>query len=206
LSERCAFGQITGWPGTGVALRNCTLRGANLAIDRYASAMPVSVRDTAFDGTAISVNDGYASDTNVTDYAYNAFLTTGPRTTPTNLHDVLVTNFNWQTGPLGSFYVPTNSPLIHAGSRNATNAGLYHFTMLTSNVKETNTVVDIGFHYVATDTNGRPLDYDGDGVPDYREDTNGNGSVDSGETDWKDATDQGLRVYITRPKEGPAVP
>ncbi len=206
LSERCAFGQITGWPGTGVAMRNCTLRGANFGIDRYASAMPVSVRDTAFDGTAISVNDGYASNPSVTDYANNAFLTTGERTTPTNLYDVLVTNFNWQTGSLGNRYLPTNSTLINAGSRNATNAGLFHFTVLTNNVKETNTIVDIGFHYVATDGIGTPLDYDGDGIPDYWEDGNGNGSVDSGETDWKNANDLGLRVYITRPRSNSTIP
>lgn len=30
-----------------------------------------------------------------------------------------------------------------------------------------------------------PTDYDGDGTPDYVEDRNGNGSVDSGETDWQ---------------------
>jgi hypothetical protein len=187
-------------------MRNCTLRGANFSIDRYAAAMPVSVRDTAFDGTGISVNDGYASNTNVTDYANNAFLTTGQRTTPTNLYDVLVTNFNWQTGSLGNRYLPTNSTLINAGSRNATNAGLFHFTVLTNNVKETNTIVDIGFHYVATDANGTPLDYDGDGIPDYWEDGNGNGSLDSGETDWKNANDLGLRVYITRPRSNSTIP
>ncbi len=77
------------------------------------------------------------------------------------------------------------SLLINAGSRNATNAGLYHYTVLTSQVKETNTTVDIGFHYVATDANGVPIDTDGDGVPDYLEDRNGNGTLDSGETDWQ---------------------
>jgi hypothetical protein len=45
--------------------------------------------------------------------------------------------------------------------------------------------VSVGYHYVATDASGAPLDYDGDGWPDYFEDQNGNGSVDSGETDWQ---------------------
>ncbi len=38
---------------------------------------------------------------------------------------------------------------------------------------------------MATDANGNPLDFDGDGIPDYLEDYNGNGVFDTGETDWK---------------------
>jgi hypothetical protein len=121
-------------------------------------------------------------------------------------NDVLLTNLTYQRGTLGKYYVATNLTVLNAGSRNATNAGLYHFTMTTNNVKETNSVVDMGFHYVATDANGTPLDYDGDGVPDYWEDWNGNGGVDSGETDWRDANDQGLRIYITRPKSNSVIP
>ena len=49
-------------------------------------------------------------------------------------------------------------------------------------------------------------DTDSDGTPDYQEDANGNGSVDSGETDWKNASDWGLRVFITRPKRGANIP
>jgi hypothetical protein len=45
-------------------------------------------------------------------------------------------------------------------------------------------VVDIGYHYVALNTNGVPLDSNGDGIPDYIEDANGDGVVDSGETPW----------------------
>ena len=51
-----------------------------------------------------------------------------------------------------------------------------------------------------------PLDYDGDGLPDYFEDRNGNGSVDSGETDWRSATDLGLKVWITEPKNNSNIP
>jgi hypothetical protein len=97
---------------------------------------------------------------------------------------------NWY-GVLGTFYYPTNggasslTNLFNAGSRNATNAGLYHFTTTTNQVKEAGSVVDIGWHYVAADANGNPLDYDGDGIPDYLEDRNGNGSADSGETGWQ---------------------
>ncbi len=113
------------------------------------------------------------------------YLGSGRLAPDTNATDRVLTGLVFQAGSLGRFYVPTNTALSNNGSRNATNAGLYHHTMLTNNVKETNTVVDLGFHYVATDANGTPLDYDGDGVPDYWEDTNGNGSAESTEINWK---------------------
>jgi hypothetical protein len=63
--------------------------------------------------------------------------------------------------------------------------GLYHFTTQTNQVKEANSIVDIGYHYVAVDAYGNPIDTDGDGIPDYLEDTNGNGVFDSGDLgDW----------------------
>jgi hypothetical protein len=49
-------------------------------------------------------------------------------------------------------------------------------------------------------------DTDGDGMPDYFEDRNGNGSVNTGETDWNSASDLGLKVRITKPKTGQVVP
>src|SRR2546427_2227695 len=38
------------------------------------------------------------------------------------------TSFYWQVGPLGNYYLLTNSALIDAGSRTAVAAGLYHYT------------------------------------------------------------------------------
>ena len=126
---------------------------------------------------------------------------------------IYLTSCNYQAGPLGSYYYPTNggtnslTSLIDAGSRNATNAGLYHFTVTTNQVKEATTQVDVGCHYVAVDaTTGLPLDYDGDGIPDYLEDRNGNGTPDSGETDWQSASDLGLGVWITEPKNNANLP
>jgi hypothetical protein len=95
--------------------------------------------------------------------------------------------------------------LANRGSRAADLAGLYHFTTSTNQLKETNSPVDIGFHYVAV-TNGVPVDADGDGIPDYLEDANGNGAVNSGETDWQNAADLGLRVRITRPRPNAVLP
>jgi len=72
--------------------------------------------------------------------------------------------------------------------------------------KETNSVVDIGYHYVAVNSAGQPIDTDGDGTADYAEDGNGNGVVDSGETDWQSAADAGLKVWITRPSRNSVIP
>ena len=115
-------------------------------------------------------------------------------------------------GPLGNYYYPTNGSstsltnLVDAGSRTAANAGLYHFTTRVDQTKEAGTTVDIGYHYVAVDGNGNALDYDGDGLPDYFEDRNGNGVTDTGETKWQDPNDLGLKVWITEPKSNSNIP
>jgi len=103
----------------------------------------------------------------------------------------------------GDFYQPSGSALIDGGNGSAALVGLYHFTTQTNQVKETNSTVDIGFHYVALDlSTGDPLDADGDGLPDYFEDWNGNGAFDAGETSWTNYTSiynvgsgPGLKVY-----------
>ena len=138
-------------------------------------------------------------------HSHNAYLNCDNQLDPPNVSDITLSSFTFTNGPLGNFYqVSTN--LINAGSQNATNAGLYHYTTQQSQVKETNTVVDIGLHYVAADGNGQPLDADSDGVPDFVEDANGNGVVNSGETDPQSATDVGLRIRITQPKASSNIP
>jgi hypothetical protein len=141
---------------------------------------------------------------------YNAYLNCNKQLTPTNAHNVVLTNFSYAVGPLGNFYQYSTN-LIDRGSTTANLTGLYHYTVLTNlvsglQIKETNSVVDIGYHYVAVNSSGVPIDTDGDGTPDYQEDANGNGSVDSGETDWQSATDLGLKVWITQPKNNSVIP
>ncbi len=151
-------------------------------LNTYTEQPGWTLKDNLFDQTAITQSGTVI-------HSNNAYVSGSNRLTPTNANDVVLTNTPiYLTSYLGKYYYPTNdgmlSLLIDAGSRNATNAGLYHYTVLTNQVKETNSIVDIGYHYVATDTNGVPIDTDGDSVPDYLEDRNGNGTVDSGETDW----------------------
>ena len=101
----------------------------------------------------------------------------------------LATPYAWQSGPLGEFYQPSsNNPLLNAGSRNA-NLGwgdfrLAHHTVRDDLQPEGNTRIDLGYHYIATDTNGNALDDNLDGIPNYVQDTNGNGVVDNGEVAW----------------------
>ncbi len=82
---------------------------------------------------------------------------------------------------LSNQFSPTNT-LIHSGSQLASAAGLYHYTVLTNaySIEGTNTV-SIGFHYVGVDANGWPLDTNGDGLPDYVKDSNGDGVHDAGD-------------------------
>ncbi len=163
------------------------------------------LKDNLFDQTALNSQSGSITHSN------NAYVNGGNRLTPTNVNDVVMSNTPiYLTNYLGRFYYPTNggllSMLINAGSRNATNAGLYHYTTTTNQVKEASSTVDIGFHYVATDTSGVPIDTDSDGVADYLEDRNGNGAVDTGETAWTNAADWGLSVIITKPRPSAILP
>src|SRR6266699_2842 len=65
------------------------------------------------------------------------------------------------------------------------------WTNQTNEVKETNSMVDIGLHYVALDTNNVPVDSDGGGVPDVLEDINGDGVVNGVESDWTSGSGHG---------------
>jgi len=202
--------------------QNCTFYNGVLAFARSSgqSASFWRVIDTAFDGTAFAWSDNFSGNTNYTQFDYNAYNTNNlswqtypypyPPTYGTletvGAHDLNVTNYNWEPSWFGTFYLPTNSPLINQGSTTADQVGLYHFTTQTNQVPETNSIVDISYHYVATDTNGVPLDSNGDGIPDYIEDANGNGLVDSGEIGWNIVGDLGLQVIITQPRNGSSLP
>lgn len=137
------------------------------------------VRDNVFDANWVGAPEGMLHSHN----AYVRMADPNYRLSPTNANDVVLGSFNYAKGFLGDYYqLSTN--LCDAGSGNATNAGLYHFTTTTNQWKETNGVVDIGLHYVALDANGLPADNDGDGIPDYLEDKNGDGAYNNAETRW----------------------
>ena len=100
----------------------------------------------------------------------------------------------YQVGPLGRYYLPNSTPLFGGGSRSPGDAGLYHYTTRTNQMKDGeelgNHKVNIGLHYVATSGPGspQPLDSDGDWIPDYVENRHGDGRRDwTDETDWQNA-------------------
>lgn len=160
----------------------------------------ISVFNNAFDSSQLSSRSLVGG---ILTNDYNAYLNCTGSTIPlTNSGPNNVINTNslaYQSGLLGEFYQPVNSPLVNAGSTTANQVGLYHFTTQTNQVKETNSIVDIGYHYVATDAYGNPLDADGDGLSDYFEDSNGNGNNDSSDlSNWNssDTDGDGVNDYI----------
>src|SRR6266567_2533356 len=173
LFDRTIVGFSTDHAPSSFFMRNCTVRGGQVIPTRFddGTNAPVVIRECAFDGAKVTTTgDGPG----VTYYNFNACQSTN-RTTPTGANDLLITNFNWQTSWLGNFYLPTNSPLVNTGGVTADLIALYHFTTQTNQAKETNSLVDIGYHYVACDSNGNPIDTNGNGIPDYLEDYTGAG-------------------------------
>ena len=97
----------------------------------------------------------------------------------------------YETGPCGRYYLPVASQLNNAGSRTPGAAGLYHYTTRVDQLKDgeepsSPNLVNIGMHYVASaaTTTSVARDSDGDGIADYIEDANGNGTSDEGETSF----------------------
>ena len=178
-------------------LNNLVYRGSvDLECDRTPGWL---FRDNAFDSARVGDDWGFTPIV----HDHNAFINTTPTFLETDPTDITLASFQYTTGALGPFYQSSTS-LLNMGSRSASAAGLYHYTVKASNAKdgaETPATVDIGFHYVAVGANGLPLDYDNDSLPDYLEDSNGDGVVNDA-TSWQLynslnglTTGNGLRVY-----------
>lgn len=151
---------------------------------KNSTANRITVKDTAFHSVANTVN----STALVNDY--NVYISAN-RLTPNGANDPPSPSVTYAAGPLGSYYHSASSGFVDEGAVNADVRKLYHYTQVSALSKETTSLVDIGFHYVATDSNGIPKDDDGDGLPDYLEDTDGDGTPDSGETHWQQSNGAG---------------
>jgi hypothetical protein len=191
----CLFHRVGTYMENGdsmdVRFQNNTLYGGILELYTFGSGT-WALTNNLFHGTTIS-------QAGTITHNYNGFVTNAANQwlTGSGTNNVWTNTFDYQTGALGRFCQPATSRFLGFGSTNANVLGLYHFTTLTNNVKETNSIVDIGFHYVAT-SGGVPIDTDGDGLGDYFEDKDGDGSWDPGaEVNFADADsdDDGVNDY-----------
>lgn len=203
----CLFDRASFWHSPGdsnypaLYFRNCFWHGGVISFNP--NFWVTSLRDCVLDNVGITLTGS----TNLSDYAYNGFVNGSNRLIPTNSNDVVPAGtWTWLPGPLGPYYQADASPFVNAGDTSATNIGLYHFTVTTDQTIDGANTVSLGYHYVAVDGNGNPLDYNGDGIPDYLQDANGNGLIDSGEIGWNASGDPGLQVIITRPKSNSIIP
>lgn len=123
-----------------------------------------SFYNNVFDNASTSINGVWM------DYAGNADI----GASSSGVSSLHVSSFNYADGPLGPWYQASTN-LINQGNTNANFLGLYWFTTQTNQIPETNSIVDIGFHYAVLDTNGIPLVFMF-GVA-QRDGVNGNGTI-----------------------------
>lgn len=137
---------------------NCTATRGEIEIARIGTGPVTGVNFTncAFDEYVTEVNDDAGIFCND-----NAYLS-GATRLPNDSSGPTVTNFNWQKGPLGDFYLPNDFPaqdgrlLSNAGSTTADKVGntfsamgLYDFTTQIGPDHEGLSQVDIGYHYIS---------------------------------------------------------
>jgi hypothetical protein len=175
IDNNLSLGPPPGYPACSLVLANCTEVNGSINVFRYSSgpAINVDVTNCAFDGTAITVS---ANDDSSVSCNHNAYLS-GATTLPNDSVDVPVAAFNWQTGPLGNYYLPDDPPahdgtlLVDAGSQSGQAAQLFHYTTQTNQTIEADSPVDIGYHYVALGPDGNPPTTGVQGIPDYQLDS-----------------------------------
>ncbi len=179
LVERCAWSMTQGYSSSttpfAVFFYNNLFRLSTITLVDSISTAAWAIFDNFFDQTTLT-SSGAVTPNN----GYNGYYST---TVLGGSGNKTLTSLPYQTGTLGTYYLTNNCTLTNAGSRTASAAGLYHYTVLTNQNKEASNQVSIGLHYVAL-SGTLPVDTDADGLPDYFEDRNGNGSVDSGETGY----------------------
>jgi hypothetical protein len=154
----------------------------------YNGYWPLSADELSYDYNFYSWNVGNTNKLQTT--------TTGDSFTDGGNEVTLTSAPPYQSGTFGRFYLPDTTPLYGAGSRSPADAGLYQYTTRTDQTKEGSETsghkVNIGVHYVAANIYGQPKDSDSDSIPDYVEDANGNGAVDSNETDPNNPVTDGV--------------
>ncbi len=138
------YGDGTPFP---VFFRNNLFRNSVLTLNNATSASAWGIYDNLFDSVSSTTSGNpFANGSNAYYNPTNALPNSSGG-------DKTLTAVDYQSGPLGPYYYPSSggnlSSLIDAGSRNATNAGLFHYTTLPAQTKEGASQVDIGRHYPA---------------------------------------------------------
>jgi hypothetical protein len=137
--------QDSDYPRLLVVLRNNLFRGGRLKVADYNSTGTWSARDNLFDQTNLAYSQAVPN-------SNNGYTASSPLPGSSG-GDILNLVPDYVTGPLGDYYYPATganlAQLLDAGSRPGDAAGLYHYTTLTNQIREVNSQVDIGFHYVA---------------------------------------------------------
>ncbi len=151
---------------------NLTMHGGEFNLIVSGNSTNILIQDSLFDQVMPSIKD-------YTNICYNAYVTNSTMTySGYFLHTgdlTLSASPAYKVGVFGNYYLPAGSPLINSGSTTADQLGIYHYTTQTNQTVEGFSIVDIGYHYVASDANGNPLDSNGNGIPDYLEDASGHG-------------------------------
>jgi RHS repeat-associated protein/uncharacterized delta-60 repeat protein len=196
--ERSSVTVFNGYTNTinnpvGVTAYNNSFWESTLALtynDNLASYHPGwTIQDNLFDNATISFG-GTGSYLSFVSRSYNGFYNTPTSSQLGGSGNVTVTALSYATGPNSwPWYIGSSTPSLQNvdTSRTADTAGLYHYTILTNQTRELASYVDLGFHYVALN-GSTPFDSDGDGIPDYVEDQNGNGITDGSETSFVNPT------------------
>ena len=144
-------------PAWQLTMQNCTMHGGNIWLGLSNGISQITASDCAFDGTIITINPANGSGT-FSD-SYNAYVTNATKL-PGEENDLSAqTNFNWQVGPSGNYYLPSNSPLRSAGAQSASGildptgynpeADLNIYTTQTNQIPDNGPAVDIGYHHAA---------------------------------------------------------
>ena len=128
-----------------LTIQSCTFRRSLVEI--FESGTNRIIRNTFFDETDVWGSSDIL-------HSHNAYRAGFNHLTPTNVSDVfLLSAMPYANGTFGRYYQAATN-LVDRGSGLASSFGLYHFTSQSSEAKEENSTVDIGFHYVAASEYG----------------------------------------------------
>ncbi|HEV2434426.1 MAG TPA: Ig-like domain-containing protein [Verrucomicrobiae bacterium] len=142
-------------------MQNCTLYGGSMWLDLSNGDSYITAHDCIFDSTNITLAP--SNPNGAFDDSHNAYLTNAATLPGEVGGPPPQTNFIWQPGPLGNYYLPPDSPLIDVGDKPASSIGndpspglsydLGIFTTQTNQGPEEGKYpaanVDIGYHYAA---------------------------------------------------------